>query len=231
MFTHNIASGVGAVRNAACVGRRIVLHPSEPDDDLTQPFRLLRHAPAVVWVEPCESPAPIGAIVGDAGPPNCIPMLLESARSADTIELPADDRPKVSGVPVASCRCTRHGFRLGDGYCVTDYYAQGLSFRNDPWLAHLRVPDDNGPLQRASVLVTLTRFADWDRVLAWTPLWPPTATQDDIRKVVDAFHRASRPSADLLAEVQRLTELADHTRATYPPHLQRLVDELFPPAA
>jgi hypothetical protein len=230
VFTHNIAPGAGAVRNAACVGRFVDLHPDEPDDDLSQPFRLLRHAPAAVWVQPCESPAPIGTVAGSVGPPDCIPMLLESASSNRPIQLPENDRPEIGGVVIASYSCKRHGFQLGDGYCVTDYYAQGLSFRGDAWLAHLCVPE-RGALQRASVLVTLTRFADWDRVLAWTPLWQPTATSDDIRAVVDAFHRASRPSPDLLAEVRRLNDLAQRTRATYPAHLQRLVDELFPPDA
>jgi hypothetical protein len=98
------------------------------------------------------------------------------------------------------------------------------------WFAHLCKPE-TGALQRASILVTLTRFADWDRVLAWAPLCPPTATATEISSVVDAFHRASKPSDDLLAEVQRLQRAAAATRAAYPARLRALIDELHPAAA
>lgn len=226
MFTHNIAARAGAVRNAACVGRAIDLYPAEPDDDLTQPFRLLRFAPTAVWVEPLESPAPLGDVCGPGAPQNCIPMFLTRAPSKGAIKLPKDDRPVVRGERIASLKCSRHGFQLGDGFCVTDYYAQGLSFKDETWFAHLCKPD-HGPLQRASVLVTLTRFADWDRVLAWTPLWPPSASPAEISAVIRAFRRAATPSADLLAEMRRLRAQAQHTREAYPARLRALVEQLF----
>ena len=212
VFTHNIATGIGAVRNAACVGRAIELHPDEPADDPAEPFHLLRHAPIAVWVEPLEAPAPLGDACGAAGPPNCIPMVLEHARSDKAIKLPDGDQPVVHGERVTAVHCTRHGFQLGDGFAVTDYYAEGLSFGNDTWFAHLCRPH-TGKLQRASVLVTLTRFADWDRVLAWTPLWPANATRQERERVIKAFHKAAKPPADLTAEMARLRGLANDTRA------------------
>lgn len=227
MFTHNSAPAAGVVRNAACVGRAIELHPREPDDDPTKPFRLLKYPPAVVWVQPLESPAPLGQTCGPTAPCDCLPMFLTQAASSKPINLPVGDQPEVHGELVTSVACVRYGFQLGDGFCVTDYYAQGLSFKDDTWLAHLCKPD-SGPLLRASVLVILTRYADWDRVLPWTPLWPPGATADAIDRVVDAFHRAAKPSPDLLAEMDRLRRRAAHTRATYPPRLRALVDQLFP---
>ena len=151
------------------------------------------------------------------------------ARSARPVKFPKHDQPTMHGARVATLACIRYGFQLGDGFCVTDYYAQGLSFRDEVWFAHLCRPD-TGALRRASVLVTLTRFADWDRVLAWTPLWPATASEKDIERVIDAFHRAAAPSPDLLAEMDRVREAAMRTRADFPDHLRALVNELHPPA-
>ena len=227
MFTHNTAPAAGVVRNAACVGRAMDLHPREPDDDATRPFRLLRYAPAVVWVEPLESPAPLGDTCGPNAPVNCLPMFLTHAACDRAVNLPRYDRPVVNGERIASYRCTRYGFQLGSGFCVTDYYAQGLSFRDDVWFAHLCRPE-RGRLQRTSVLVTLSRCAGWDRMKAWTPLWPADATDDEIDAVVDAFHAAAAPSRDLVVEMERLRDRATHTRAAYPDRLRALVDELHP---
>lgn len=227
MFSDNSGPGVGAVRNAACVGRAIELHPDEPDDDLSLPFRLLRYAPAVVWVEPLESPVPLGKTCGPEAPDNCMPMFLTHATSSSPIVLPKDEQPFINGERIASYICTRWGFKLGDGFCVTDYYAQGLSFRKDTWFAHLCKPH-RGTLERASVLVTLSRYAGWDSVLAWAPLWPSTATEEEINVVINAFHHASKPSDDLLADMRRIDERAKRTRDAYPAHLRAMVDELHP---
>ncbi len=68
------------------------------------------------------------------------PMLLTHARSDGTVKLPEGDRHVIHGERVTAVQCTHHGFQLGDGICGTDYYAEGLSFRNDTWFAHLCRP-------------------------------------------------------------------------------------------
>ena len=94
-----------------------------------------------------------------------------------------------NGVRDSSWSGKREAFPLADGFCVTDYYAQGQSFRDDTWLAHLGIPD-GGRFVRATVLVTLTRFRDWDAVLPWGPLWSE-GNLEERERVIDAFHRAA----------------------------------------
>lgn len=198
VFTKNMSQGVGAVTNALCVGRRIDLDPREPEDDLSRPYRVLRYPPLAVWVEPMESPVPVGNGCGPMGPPNCIPIVLERQKGKCIFKT----QVFVDGIWEASWDGHRTAFPLGDGYCVTDYYAQGQSFREHPWFAHLGMPD-GGNLLRPSVLVTLTRFRDWDAVRPWARLWrdDDAAGRD---KVIDAFYKQARPSPDLEKELERL---------------------------
>ena len=102
-------------------------------------------------------------------------------------------------------RGSRYMMPLGDGFAVTDYYAQGMSFGDALWMAHLGVPDA-GPMQRASVLVTLTRFRDWDRVLPWARLWPPGDLARR-RVVIDAFVALAKGDPELRHEMARVRDL------------------------
>lgn len=40
------------VNNLCCTGAKLLLDPKEPDDDLSQPYRLLKHHPIAVCVQP-----------------------------------------------------------------------------------------------------------------------------------------------------------------------------------
>ena len=220
VFTHTIAAGVGAVTNATCIGRAIDLDPREPPDDPSRPYRVLKYPPLAVWVEPVEAPVPLGAACGQRAPLNCMPITLKSAAIKDGVAF----KPPiwVDGVEHKRWLGSRTAFPLGDGFCVTDFYVQGQSFLWHLWLAHLARPDD-GRLQRASVLVTLTRFRDWDAVLPWAPLW---RDGDDAgrAKVIAAFHRAARPSDDLEADLDRLRQLGEATMAAVPQRIRDLLD-------
>lgn len=216
VFIDNVAPGAGRVRNAGCVGRRIDLDPREPEDDITQPFRILRYPPLCVWVQPLETPAPLGTACGPLGPPDCIPITPATATA--TVDLPAGDRPTVNNIHYHRVACTRTTFPLGDAYCVTDYYAQGMSFRDACWLAHLTPPPDRGAMKRASLLVTHTRFRNWEALQLWAPLW---GSETERKQVIDRFHRCIQPKADLTAELSRLERLAIATLAAYPPSLAK----------
>jgi hypothetical protein len=88
----------GWVRNNRCTGRRLVLHPSEPADNLTLPYRLLEHPPLGIFVEPAGVDLQMQLFPN--APPGCVPVLL---------------KPEVTfsfdGVTIQ-----RSGIPLGDGY-------------------------------------------------------------------------------------------------------------------
>lgn len=224
VFTETIAIGAGAVRNATAVCRRIDLDPREADDDISEPFRMLRFQPKAVWVEPVEAPVKLGATCGTYGPPDCIPIRPKkfsgsvSFKNADVF---------CGGIQYRTWSGTRVAFPLAGGYCVTDYYAQGQTFGDAEWYAHLANPD-RGSLRRASVLVTLTRHKNLDKLRAWAPLWTDDATTDDNGrterdKVVDAFLSAATPEADLRADMARLMRLAASTQQQLGPRISRLL--------
>ena len=95
-------------------------------------------------------------------------------------------------------------------YAVTDYFAEGSSFRGQNWLAHLSRPPD-GRLHRASLYVIPTRFSSLDDFHLLCPLWPHG---DDAEKdrVLQKLLRLAQPVPDLKAEWQRLLDLAELTR-------------------
>ena len=99
------------------------------------------------------------------------------------------------------------------GYAVSDYFAQGQSFKNDWWAMHVAVPPDGKGLKRASLLVCLTRFAAWEDVHVLGRLWPFNAPESVIEKVVTAYVRATAVDPALGAEIERLQQQADLTAA------------------
>ncbi len=110
---------------------------------------------------------------------------------------------------------------LGAGYAVTDYFAQGMSFKEEYWLAHLTPPPGRARLQRSSVYVSLTRFARMSKFLALAPLW----TEDDASArddVISKFHDAAQVDPELVADVKRLEALSVETLQRYQPLIQRL---------
>ena len=152
---------------------------------------------------------PLGATCGPDAPPNCLPVQItkHSVSAAQGFSRPVS----VGGVLHKSWSGARNGFPIGDGFAVTDYFAEGLSFGAAPWYAYLAKPD-RGRLQRASVLVTLTRFRDWDAVWVWAPLWRP-GDEEERKRVVNSFAAAAKPSADLtVAEERTLRDLPERVR-------------------
>ncbi len=89
-----------------------------------------------------------------------------------------------------------------------DYFAQGVSFKGDPWLMHLSLPK-SGKLSQANILVPFTRPSLWSQKNLLAPLWPEG---DYIakRKFVAAVHNAFDPQspARRAAHNEYLTEMA-----------------------
>jgi hypothetical protein len=54
---------------------------------------------------------------------------------------------------VTTLKASRCGFPLAEGYAVSDYFMQGLSFGDDPWLLHLVPP----PQVNAEAIMFRTR--------------------------------------------------------------------------
>jgi hypothetical protein len=89
---------------------------------------------------------------------------------------------------------------LSDAYAVTDYYCQGVSFKLDAWLAHLKVPPTVGGLRRPAVFVVLTRWGAWEQVTLLRLLW---AAGDTVgrEKVIDQFYELACLEPDLKKRV------------------------------
>ena len=77
IFSHNPYPEVCWVNNYTCTGRKLILHPEEPEDDLTKPIRFLTHPPMAICVQPD------GTAFGDLFPKNsqvptnCLPVGLK----------------------------------------------------------------------------------------------------------------------------------------------------------
>ena len=184
------------ITNNTCIGRKIVLDPREPQDDLSRPFRMLHYPPLAIYVQP-EGP-PIGDVCGGIAdcPPNCIPIPRKTVNFTVSWKglLPyfEDGEEKGSALSVR-----RTGIPLAMSYAVTgkwfaslvrichtastekitvffmcaDYYAQGMSFKGDPWLLHLALPDNRRSFSRANIIVPLTRPSKWSQLKLLSPLW------------------------------------------------------------
>lgn len=148
-FVDNNASDLCRFRNNHCVAVAIVLHHLEPPDDTSKPFRMLRYVPEGILVKPdgAEPNVTHGSL-----PPNCL-VIRPVSITIKKLKLPDGSRTSVS----------RRTIPLAGGYAVTDFFAQGMSFKEACWLMHL-TPPPSGGLKRQSMLVSLTRYPRWTAV-------------------------------------------------------------------
>jgi hypothetical protein len=226
---------VNWVTNNVCIGRKLIFHPDEPEDDLTKPYRVLKYLPIAIHVEP--NGLPLGNLCGDGSPTNCIPVTpIKSARITVTFphntvihpSTPAQEgrekRPSVVGSSIA---VHRHGFMLESANVVTDYFAQGMSFRGKPNLLHVTPPPGQGQhINRGNLLVTVSRPSLKSELNLLTPLWRPGDDADKAR-VLKAVRAALIPSQDYLAEKARLQALSE---TTWDKHYERLLGAHSPRA-
>ncbi len=203
---------IGRAKNCWCTGVKIVLDPNEPVDDPTRPYRLLSFPPRAVIVRPHDMD--VGTTCcDDEGlvPPGCIPVMKVNLRTGIDLPLPIPytiDTPS-GPVVLTSVHIKRSGIPLGDGYAVTDYFVQGMTFGMKPWMVHLTptpdhcLGDDDGNLQRPGILVTLSRHPLWSRVRPIAPLWTHAAERES---VINTFANAATMGADLVAFLARLEQ-------------------------
>ncbi len=226
---------VNWVTNNVCIGRKLILHPDEPEDDLSRPYRVLRYLPVAIHVEP--NGLPLGDLCGDGSPTNCIPVTpVKSARipvsfpHKTLIHPPTPAREGTEYRPPHfhnKVTVQRHGFMLESANAVTDYFAQGMSFRGKPNLLHITPPPGAGNhYNRGNLLVTVSRPSLKSELNLLTPMWRP-GDDDDKQRVIKSVMDALTPSDNYLAEKARLQSLS---MATWDKHYERLCRETYPPS-
>ena len=73
VFVNNMFPDQCWVNNLCCTGRKLLLDPKEPDDDLSRPYRTLQHHPIAVCVQP--EGTNLGKLFDDpAIPEHCLPV-------------------------------------------------------------------------------------------------------------------------------------------------------------
>jgi hypothetical protein len=206
IFVDNLAKGAGRITNNRAIGQRLILDPREPSDDGSGDVWSLKYVPLGVIVQP------EGVDVGDichslypACPSGCIVV-------QPTTSKPLEVKGPTKGNHMCSAMFKRRTIPLVGGYCVTDYYAQGMSFRKEVWLADLRPPDNH--FKRASVTVVLSRYESMDTFRALAPLWP----EGDMaarERIIDKFCACAAMPKDLRNEMERLYDLDSATFARH----------------
>jgi hypothetical protein len=100
----------------------------------------------------------------------------------------------------------RLGLILGLGYTFTDFFAQGLSFKQAAFFIHLWI--QSGRLSAGNIRVPLTRPSSLDDLCLLAPLYNnPKEKEAIVRKFINAF----KPDPAYVAEMARLKVLHDAT--------------------
>jgi hypothetical protein len=184
----------GHITNNECIGESIILDEREQPDTGAGRVRELQYPPKAIIVRPAGPPPP--AFTHDV-PAGCL-MVLPEYGPAHKI---------ADGFSVK-----RFGCKLLSGYAVTDYYAQGLTFKDGLWLVHL-TPPPTATFARASIVVILSRYRSWDDVHLWEPLWDTPAART---AVINKYHKALQMTDRLETELKRLHTAAGVLRLQAP---------------
>jgi hypothetical protein len=215
VFVDSEAPGVGRVSSGSAEGVKLLLDRREPPDDGTGPYHRLRYHPIGIVVRPTDrGRAP--PVTGEEGeyldtvPPGCVALDLKTAK-IDKLDFPAKQPLVIDGVARNTVSLKRTGFHLALGYAYTDHYCQGSSFPlGQPWLLHLTPPP--GPAtdwDGKGILVTCTRNMAWGDVHLLAPLYTNDAER---AAVITRFERAFARSEEEEADMERLADLAKHTK-------------------
>ncbi|PNH04020.1 hypothetical protein TSOC_009876 [Tetrabaena socialis] len=207
-FTDSSATELHRMTNNTARGVSLLLHPDEPSPPAGVSSNVLRHMPLGIVVRP-DGPA-LGAVYDlPAGapnpiPPDCIVILPETHTFTP---------PHPLGTPAH--KAASRGFPLGDDYAVSDYAAQGQSFRATSWLAHLN-PPAAGVFTHASLYVILTRIPDWESLHLLAPLWNPR-NESQHGSILDKFRVLAKPEPELAAELPACKAWRASQRPPSPP--------------
>jgi hypothetical protein len=201
---------LGICNNNIAEGVQLHLDPREEPDDVTKPYWTLQYIPLAVIIRPEGMAAQ--RLHLRSWPRGCVPFARDVARFQ--LVLPTPTRLYRDG----DCRGTvvqvrRRGFPLDVANAVTDCFAQGMSFRGAPYVLHMNIPPD-GKLNRANLLVPVSRPSLYSQLHLLAPLWPPNdmaARSAVIRKV----HAVLKPDPHLVAEMERFERLEKETREVF----------------
>jgi hypothetical protein len=205
----SIAPHAGRSKNNRCIGRKLVPDPKEPPFDPTSAVIWLKHTPSAIIVEPEDSR--IGDVCRDLYsevPAGCIPVRATTNRQNTCVALPSAMEIPGTKLEATTITFKRTGIPLDDGYCVTDYYCQGVSFGDESWVIHVAQPPGRHGLSRTSLYVMTTRYSELSRVRVLAPLWETPAGRE---AYIDALHASARPDPELAAEFRRLEGLWEAT--------------------
>ena len=73
VFVNNMFPDQCWVNNLCCTGRKLLLDPKEPEDDLSKPYRTLTYHPVAVCVQP--EGTNLGKLFDDSAiPKDCLPV-------------------------------------------------------------------------------------------------------------------------------------------------------------
>jgi hypothetical protein len=239
-FTDNLAPNLGVVNNSECEGVDLLLAPGEQDTGEHDCW-MLQKPPVALFVRPLDASVSRAAweamrVDFPTLPQGCIPV---TSGWSDAFpvqyqqELLTPDGGSYTPQRHVSRRVSvkRFGFALSDAYAVTDFYCQGMSFKQARWMAHLNPPPGGKAygLKRANVFVVLTRWGEWDNVWLIAPLWP--AGDAAAREaVIDEFLRLAVLEADLKKELRRLRTAAAAAKVAYADQWQAAVAATAPQA-
>jgi hypothetical protein len=167
-FIDNMIPKIGWINNSTCIGNSIILDPREPPDPLTGVCHILQYLPLaiLVQIEAYNTPGdPQNGI-----PENCIPVM--PMRKSMSLKVPEPMLVCMSGgQPQSTFTVSRFGFPLDVSLAVTDCWAQGMSFRGEPFLLHLSIPP-TANISRANLLVAISRCSSWEELHLLVQLWP-----------------------------------------------------------
>ena len=121
--------------------------------------------------------------------------------------------------------------KISLGYCVSDYFAQGMTMGSkNPFFIFLNLARGDHMLQGPSIRVAISRPTTIDDFHLPSPLFkdyqsgcPDTLTRSEVRK---KWIKALMPSNTLLAELNRFDQLAEQTISNHRVLYKHISDRL-----
>lgn len=210
----------GWLKNNHCTGVAIILDEREPenvtmpDDRGTVPVsklptRRLVYPPLGVIVRPDGGSAM--ADFSAFGHSGCVAVKFDT-RATEPCKVILPGPMEIDGETIREFTFKRKGLPLGEGYVVTDYFSQGMTFASPPphFIAHLNPP--KGPWSGASFYVVLSRFRTWDDIHHLLPLWK---NEEEKTSVIDQICNKAKRSDTAVEEIRRLDAIAQHTQKEF----------------
>lgn len=207
---------LGWTTNNACRVLGLILDEREPPDDRTDPECWeLQYLALGIVVEPLESfpegTPPVNNYLRELFPDSphayIVPPTSQSIKFNVPMRLRRNQSDGEKKMPIH-----RTGFKLTPAIGATDFFSQGLSFRNMSIIIDLRIPPGNA--NAAADLVILSRATTLDDIYLMHELWP----RDDEKAREDfmaEIRRRYKLDEDIAAEDRRLRMKADECRQKF----------------